>query len=473
MKKAYKILLITYIFIFFFITKSINILPLTISLSMYLLLNSIFSELSIKEKLEEYNELNKYIERDNIFKYSIITISLLGIILIIISYLIGDIININKLEIINIFMSITVILNIIIKIIKEYLEVLGYKRISNNLIPIYYITILTLNIIICILLFKVFKLEYYINYIILYSVNILTFMLIVVALIILLRNKNKIKYKVSKKNDYIKEIKEIITNNQTETIYNITKYTYIYTSVIILYYVLTNKYGYSYDKVGDLITNTYLYGLIMIGFINNIISNYLNINYENIKETFISNINKIIKVSLNLSILLLVISLPLSNIIFKENNIIAYLIPLLLFNTLYNYIIKINIKNNKDKYTNIIIIIGLITKVIFEIPLINSLYRMGYSLVLGSILSSILGLIISIILGLIFIKVRYKLNLLHNFNNILNITYDSIIYTLVLVIFTLIIKLEQESIIANILVIIFYIFITVLYHIIKRIITRK
>ena len=476
MKKLANILTITFILLFFYLTKDINILPLTISFSMYILFSSIFSTTSIKKVIEVYHDKKYYYSRNKILYYTLTLVTIIGLILTIISYSVGEFLNIEKINIINIFMTISLISNILLKIIKEYIEVIGYKKISNNLINLYKVVVLTINVILSILLFKVFKLESYINYIMLYSVSVIVFIIAVILLYILILHK---KNKYNKKNEEnkkinIKDVKKIIINNQIQTIYNITRATYIYISIIVLYYILTNKYNYSYDIVGNLITNTYFYGMFIFYYINKIIEKYLNIDYDTIKENFDSNINKITKLSLNLCILLAVISIPLNNLIFRNDyNILSSLIPLLFFYILYNYIININIKYNKDKKNLIILLLGIITKIIFELPLINSIYRMGFSLTLGSILSIILGMIVSIILGLIFIKSKFKLNLLNNFNNILNIVYESIIYCLILVLFTLIIKVDTVGIINSLLVVIFYIFITILFHIIKRILTKK
>ena len=214
--------------------------------------------------------------------------------------------------------------------------------------------------------------------------------------------------------------------------------------------------------------------MIIIYIIYKKISNYITIDYSNIKDTFNSSINKIIKISLNMCILLVIISIPINNILFNNDyNYLSGLIPLLFFYILYNFIININIKYSKNKSTMITLLIGLIIKIIFELPLINTIYRMGYSLLLGSILSIVLGMMITIVIGIIFIKNRFKINLLDNFNNILNIIYESIIYTLILVLFTLIVKPDTSSIIGSVSVIIFYLFITSLFYIIKRLITKK
>ena len=474
MKKVVNILTILYILIFFYLTKDINILPLTISISMYFLFSSIFSTTSIQKVIGDLHNEKKYYLRNKTFNYTVLSIILIGIILIIISYLAGDILNIEKLNIINIFMTMSLISRILLNVIGEYLNILGYKKISTNIMSLYNMIIFTINIILSILLFKVFKLNNYINFIILYSVSIIIFIVIIILLYTLLKTKKNPNKNKKEKINYINNIKNIIVNNPIETIHNIIKSTYIYTSIIIIYYILINKYGYNYEMVGITITNTYIYGIIIIYLLHKIIDKYLNLNYENIKETFNSSINKILKISLNTSILLIIISIPLNNIIFNSsNNIISTLVPLLLFYNLYNYIINICIKYIKNKNTKIILIISILIKLIFEIPLINSIYRMGFSLILGSTLSIVLGLIISIILGVILIKNKFKIISSNNFNNILNIIYESIIYTLVLVLLTLVIKIETTNIIDSILVIVFYIFITILFHIFKIILTKK
>lgn len=476
MKKVENILIITFILLLFYLTKDINILPLTISFSIYILFNSIFKTTSIKKVVEELHNKKYYYSRDKILLYTLISISLTGVLLTSISYLIGNLLNIDKLNIINIFMSISVLSNVMIKIITEYLEVLGYKKISNNLLKIYNIIVLSIEIILSILLFKVFKLDNNINHILLYSVNVIVFIIIMILLyIIIFKNRKSItKKEEENKINYLFKIKEILISNQIETIYYIINSTYIYISIIILYFVLINKYNYNNVIVETLISNTYFYGLIIIYIIYKIINKYLNIDYSNIKNTFNNNINKIIKTTLNISILLIILSIPINNLLIgNKYNVLSSLSILLFFFIIYNYIVNISIKYNKNKTTLIIILIGLIIKIIFELPFINSFYRMGYNLILGSIFSTILGLVISIILGIIIIKHKFKINLLENFNNILNIIYESIIYTLVIVLLTLIVKIDKVGIINNLLIIFFYIFITILFHIIKRILTKK
>ena len=473
MKKVVNLLLFIYILLLFYLTKDTVMLPLTISFSMYMLYNSLFSSVNIKDVIGTYHDNKKYYLRDKLFLYAILTIFLIGIILAFISYLIGNTLDIDKLNIINIFMSFSLISNILIKVIKEYSEVVGYKKLGNNLINIFYIIVLSISVVLIVLLFNVFKLNNCINFILLYSVNIFVF--VVFAVIFYLKIfKRKIKNEDKENIKYIENVKKIVINDKRMVICNVIKSSYIYFSIIILYYILINKYNYSYELVSKSISNTYFYGLIIIYYIFIFIDKYININYDNIKDNFDKNFNKLIKISLNISVLLIIISNPLSNLLIGyDYNILTILVPVLFFYMIYNFIVNINMKYTKDISVLIVLLSGLFIKLIFELPLINTLYRMGYSLIWGSILSSIIGLIVSIIIGIIFIKCKFKLNLLNNFNNILNIIYESIIYTLVLVLFTLIVKIDTDSRIISLLVIVFYIFISILFSKIRIILTKK
>ncbi|MFR5904091.1 MAG: hypothetical protein ACLUGB_04265 [Bacilli bacterium] len=250
----------------------------------------------------------------------------------------------------------------------------------------------------------------------------------------------------------------------------------------MLYFLLINKYNYTYDVVGTYITNTYLYGLIIIYFIylfikNNYIDKF-NMLLDKIKNKEDYNIynfiNKITNVTLSITILLIIISKPLNNIIFNnEINIILNVSYILFFYILYSIIIKISMICNKSKNIFITLLIGLIISIITNIPIINSSYRMGYDMASGSLISIILGFIISTIIGIILINKKLKLSLINNFNDILNIIYENIIYSLILILFTFIIKVNVTSITKSILVIIFYIFITIIFYIIKRKIINK
>ena len=464
MKKKVNIiylLFILFIILFSYITKNSNIITLVISSSLGILLYNTLSKISINNVLEKYK--NKY----KIYKISIIATSIIFTIFAFLSFLLGNILSIEGLNIVNIVAVLFILTIILIKLTGVYLEKINYKKLGNKLLSIYELLIIIISSITSIIIYKVFNIKDYINIIILYSVNIIIFLIIMLLLYIFIFRKNK--NKVKEKYNYKELIKNIFNIDNNIVIYSIIKESYIYTSIIVLYYILTSKYNYSYKSTSIIITNIYFYGITFIRYINYLLKKYLDFNYND----FNKHIVKIINYLLSICILLMIISGPICRLLFNTNNFLFDLIILLFFYTLYGYVIDTSIKVNNNKINKISLLSGLIIKLIFEIPLINANYRMGYNLSFGGILSIIIGMTISIIISIIFINKKLKINILDNFNNILNIIYQNIILCLILILFTLIVKVDTQGIISSILVIIFYIFITILFYIIRKLINKK
>lgn len=484
MKKISNIISFLLLILLYNFTKDSNMFLLTLSFSMLIIYTSIFSTTSIKSKLETLYNKKYYYSINKIFKNSIILVTIITLVLTLISYLTSLLINIKGLSIVNISMCIYLLTSTIIKLEGEYISIIKSKKLGNNLLNIYNIVNNILLLITIILLYKVFKLENYLNISILYLISLIPFIIInILIYIFIFKNKKEVQKREENKLNYIKETKKILVTNKISTIFNIIQSSYIYLIIVILYFILTNKYNYNYDTIGIYITSIYFYGINTIYFIYKIIKSIYIDKFNEIKDKIINKenynliniINKIVSLSISLTILLIIISKPLNNLLFnnKDMNIILNVSYILVFYILYNLIINLNIICNKEKNIIITLFTGLIITLITSIPIINSSYRMGYNLVGGSLISIILGITISIIIGIILIKKKLKLSLLNNFNDILNMIYENIIYSLVLVLFTFIVKVNIDSIIKSILVIIFYIFITIVFYITKEKITNK
>ena len=476
MKKIINILYFLLMIFLFYFTKDSNMLLFTMSFSMFIIFSSLFSSTSIKDKINKFNNNKYYYSSNKVFKYTIIFISIIILMLMLISYLFSLLINIKGISLVNICMCIYLYTNVIMKIEGEY--------INNKIINIYNIINIILVFISIILLYKVFHFDNYINICILYLINIINFIFFNIMFYIFIFRKNKyVKKREENKINYIKEVKDCLITDKVNTIFNIIKSSYIYFSIVILYFILINKYNYSYDTIGNYITSIYLYGIGVIYFIYKIINNIYIDSFNELKNKIINRneyniynfINKIINVTISLMVLLIIISKPINNILFNGStiNIILDVSYLLFFYIFYEVIININMICNKEKNVIIILLIGLVISLITSIPIINSSYRMGYNLVSGSIMSIILGITISTIIGIILIRNKLKLSLLDNFNNILNIIYSNIIYTLILVLFTFIVKVDIDKIFNSVLVIIFYIFISIVFYIIKKKLINK
>ena len=129
----------------------------------------------------------------------------------------------------------------------SYLEVVGYKKIGTNLNEIFFLITVVIDIIGVILSFKVFKLNDYWGVMFIYLGGIIAFIFVFLTLFFTIfrkHNKNIIKNKEKIRINYLKEYgKVFIKKDSAMLILKIIKPFYIYFSIIILYYVLMNKYN--------------------------------------------------------------------------------------------------------------------------------------------------------------------------------------------------------------------------------------
>ena len=272
MKKISNIISFLLLILLYNFTKDSNMFLLTLSFSMLIIYTSIFSTTSIKSKLETLYNKKYYYSINKIFKNSIILVTIITLVLTLISYLTSLLINIKGLSIVNISMCVYLLTSTIIKLEGEYISIIKSKKLGNNLLNIYNIVNNILLLITIILLYKVFKLENYLNISILYLISLIPFIIInILIYIFIFKNKKEVQKREENKLNYIKETKKILVTNKISTIFNIIQSSYIYLIIVILYFILTNKYNYNYDTIGIYITSIYFYGINTIYFIYKII----------------------------------------------------------------------------------------------------------------------------------------------------------------------------------------------------------
>lgn len=484
MRKYIGILYFFFMIFLYYMTKNNNIFLLTVSFSLVAIFMNLFLAFDYKSALKQYHKQENYYLRDKIFKCYLLMTFIVMLFLGIFAYLLGSIMDIDKLNIINLIAVSFLLNSIFVKIMSSYLEVVGYKKIGTNLNEIFFLITVVIDIIGVILSFKVFKLNDYWGVMFIYLGGIIAFIFVFLTLFFTIfrkHNKNIIKNKEKIRINYLKEYgKVFIKKDSAMLVLKIIKPFYIYFSIIILYYVLMNKYNYNYYDVGRMITDTYFFGIIVIYviyliikslYISKVNSLIVELKNKSVKaESMFNNlINKVVSFLLRICVVLSVISGPFNYLLFGNNyNIIFYLVPLLFFYLLYDIIVDVSLACNENKRVLGVIFSGILVKMIFEIELVATMYRMGYSLVFGSIMSNILGYIISMIVGLFFIQRKLKISFLNNFNTILNIIYDNILLCIVLVLFTLIVKVDTNTLGSSILVIVFYLMVTGAYLLLEK-----
>lgn len=483
---------ILFIIPLYYLTKDNNIFLYTLSLYLYLILSSMFNHIDIYSNIKNYFD-NKYIYSLNtIYKYTNVSIVIINIVLSIviglISLLLNTLFDIRGLILVNVIMSITLFIKPILNNMISFVKVYGFNKLGDNILNIYKITNLILLIISGIICFKVLDISDYLSISFLYGCNIISFIL-VYLLCHLLVFSNKIKKKTFRKReeriDYKKEIIEILSRNKNTSIVKIIKYSYLYISIVVLFFILKNRYGYNYDRISEVINNCYFYAIGIMNIILLIINYFQYNKVEEIKDNINDKMYELIKIDeyvidlfkllLSVVVILSIVSDSLWTILFDNGNgYVLYIFGNLgLFYIMYDNIVNIYTGSINDKRLYIILLIGMVIKLILVVPLVSSLYRMGYNLLYGDMLSSVIGYFIVIILLIFTNRNKLKVDFIHKFDKILNIIYYNIILCIILLLFSLVIPVNVDSFWDGIKVLIVYLVISFGYIIIRKKIDRN
>lgn len=422
--------------------NSTDLFYLLLTFSLYLIFVSTFSNVKYNNK------------SNNLIFPTIITIILISIIYCILSYIIGSLFF-KDIKYIFLSLGLTIFIYPSISIIKDYLIINKHKN-KSKLISLIYYLISFISIIVILLLYHFTNID--LN-ILLSSIFIQQYFSFIIIIIL----NHKI-FKIRKIN--IEQLKPIFTNNIRKTLITISNLFFYYISLIFLYFILINKYLYSYEMVSTLLVDVYFYSYYFIIFLS-IIFYSDNID-KNINNTYIKLINKLLPITILISI----ISGPILLLLFNSNTN-AYILTFLIFEPIFiiMYNIAMNMIIDKRQF-KIILIISLLLKCITTIPLINSLYRMGYSMIYGDIISTILSLFIPIIITIIYINNIYKINFSNHFNSIISIIYQNIILCIILILLQLLVPLKTNNKIEAIGIITVYVITFVIFNYIKTNIRR-
>ena len=417
--------------------NSTDLFSLLLVFSLYLIFINTFSNIKYNSK------------SSNLLFPSIIVIVFISLIYALISYIIGNLFF-EEIKYIFLSMGMTIFIYPTINIIKQYLN-LNNKKKNSLLISIIYSFFNLISIIIILLLYNFTSI----------NVNTLISSLFleqyIPLIIIVILNYKTFKIKKVK----LEQLKPIFLANIKKTFISLSILAFYYMSLIFLYFSLTNKYLYDYQVVATLLVDVYFYYYYFIIFIT--IFFYPKKIDEDINTTYIKLFNKL----LPLTILISILSGPLLLVFFGSNTnayIFSLLIYLSLFLIMYN--IAMNLLINKKNF-NIVLITALLLKIITTIPLINSLYRMGYSMIYGDIISTILSLFIPIVITIIYFNNVHKLNFSNYFSSVINIIYENLILCIILILLQLLVPLKTNNIIEAIGIITIYVIVYIIFNYIK------
>lgn len=452
--------------VLYYIVGNKSIFLYTLSLCLYNIFSSCLEHISIKDNLKITNNTKL---KDKIFIYTelmILVFSLLFLLLgIMISDITGIVLNIDNTLLIFIMMGLTIFTKPFIKVLSEYLNELNTTSKYQKIINIYQILDNILLIIIALITFRLIKIETYIAIALLYLSKIISIMIITSLMYLINKDKKKDNNSVKENIKLKKEIKKILTKDSYKSIINIVKNSYYYISIVILYLVLNTRYDYELELIEKNITFIYLYSLVIVNYLI-----YLAklLNSELPKEmSLTSRMYNNFKIMLSIAIIFGIISPLTCKVIFYNPTYAIYLAMtniMAIFILLYNITYE-NIKSKKIIYISLIL--GIVTKIVLIVPLINAFYRMGYNLIYGDIISTIIGMFLSIIINYIYIRNTEK-GTENYFEKILNILYENILLCIILIIIQFIIPMNTDNYFKSLGLITIYIMVSVIFIKIKN-----
>lgn len=477
---------------FYYLTKDINIFNIILISYLSLIFISTLSHVSIYSLLDRYLKKNYICIKDKVFKIVLSIVSIISLVYIFLTYIIScyleKIFNLTNLKILSITVSSIILFVLVFKIINEYLIVHNYKKLGNNLLNIYLIFNI-IYLLISSLILNFIKINSSIKLIIISLSFIISGLILLSIILFCYRKKFKNKTRITRdelKINYYLDIKRIFKTNTYISLINVIKYAYIYISIIVSYRVLTIRYNYSIIDTTEILTHTYFYSLLLVLLIyliykykNTIILNNIKKIIEN-KETDKYNIISsyyIEKLSIYLpvSLITLLLSKPIYTLIlnnYKYSYALGIMNVFLVFYIIYDITITIIRYLNKNKQLFRLIIIGFIIFLISLIPMIDTSYRMGYPLIIGSVITLIISHLLVTIMGSIYLK-KYNIIVINDIEKILVIFYKNILLSIILILLQLIIPSRLNNQLQALFLILFYFSSGVIYYLFKNLVRKK
>lgn len=493
MKKKYKnfiyifALLVMLMFIKFMLYEK-DIFSVVISFSMFLIFVNSYSHINIEKEVNELRNNNYIYSQVRLFYLTILIVFLINLIYMGIIYIITLFLSDNyflfNYNYILLIMGSTIFVIPTLNILSQYLKANNLKKFGSILKLMFYIIWGFLSIILLIVNYKI-DISTYMFAIYIYLLEIFAFIVVILCCLLVIKNKKIFKLKQIKKREECKislknKLKNIFANNIKHSIKKVIYLSYYYVSIVFVFFILLYRYNYGYKEVISIMLDTYFYDFALILILvlyyilkyKKVISNTIN----NIKEKGIIN-NLLIDIAnkvISVTILICILSGPILKLLFNSKNSIVFMffIWILPFILLYIIGIKLLEVSSSKKVLYITLLTGILVKIVLTIPLINSFYRMGYNLIYGDIVANIIGMFVSYIMTILYLNKKYKIDFSNSFEKILNIVYENIILSLILIISSMVISLNVNSKSQALIVIIIYIVIYVIYNIIKNLLLK-
>lgn len=297
-----------------------------------------------------------------------------------------------------------------------------------------------------------------------YLMQIISFLLSVLFICFFKKIKNLFYLNV---ND-LRKYKIKFGNNDSNLYFYTLNIFNFYSSILLVYYILVNKFYYSFEQISNLYKECYINSLAIIILVSFFVY-YIFIKNNN--KSIERQILNLFKISLPISIFISILSKPLFLLIYNSGKyyFLMFMIWFILIISLYILLIKYATSKINIKLINIVVLLGVIFKIILIYPLIGAVYRMGYNLIYGDILANMISYMVVIILLVVLLKKKRAISLKKYFDLLLTILYNNIIYSLILILLTLFIDIDVKTRFNAVIVILIYLLVSIIFAFLKKI----
>lgn len=188
---------------------------------------------------------------------------------------------------------------------------------------------------------------------------------------------------------------------------------------------------------------------LIVSLIPNMVKDYTEKNMEAVNSNFNKCLKIILLIIAPLSIFLSGMSTSLWNIFYGPSTygpmIIKYTIIVTIIDCLYMVINSLLQSLNKPKVIYLSVILGLLTNILLDIPLMNIFSNLNLPAYYGAITATLIGFLVSNTINIVYLKRKMALNYKETFKTIPRFILSAIVLLLFLYIFNKILPINTPN----------------------------
>jgi len=193
---------------------------------------------------------------------------------------------------------------------------------------------------------------------------------------------------------------------------------------------------------------------IMVSLIPNLTASFVSKNMDDVRQKINQTLQSLLYITLPMTVGLSLLSKPVWMIFYGESEygsvVLAYFIFVALIQAIFTAVVNIVQILKEYKTVVISLIVGFLTKVLLNVPLIYGFHKMGLPAYYGAITTTILGLSVSTVVCLAKLNKKYQVGFESTLKQGMNIVGSVITMVIVILLMRFILPLYMGSRLMNI-----------------------